>query len=399
MTKNFLPTETWQTVLRYAISVPVFFEINPVEMTSIEAMIIDYYDPSPYYDAERTRNILRRVCSSWNHYLIKFSHRFIEFTDVIHGRIRPKSLSKAVRISMRICRCLSCASIRLFDSNKAPIILEKALRDSKELWSLEILDGEWWKEQWKWLSKLHNRAPRLKSVPRQTSSDWDTIISLFPDVTFLNTATHDHEILPTPSSINSEHLTTISIDLTNLQDCRNWTLPSLKYFSFFAVEVTVEDYLTMADSIGRNLIVLYDCSWRSSETLPDKIWQLCPRIERFQTSFTWSSEPTFGTSLKSIRIRPDLIDEGTNLEDRVPVTALKKAGITSIGIDVTWWEIAMNQELKPCLEIQLEGGYFVRDAAGVSFPDFVIMLIRTYWKRECQLNAYTKGISTKFFWF
>lgn len=81
-----LPQETYQTILRYAISVPIFFEVVPSQ--DIETMITLYHNPDPYYASERTRNTFRRVCYAWNEYIMsKYSFRYVDFDDISAGHI------------------------------------------------------------------------------------------------------------------------------------------------------------------------------------------------------------------------------------------------------------------------------------------------------------------------
>ncbi|CCA71160.1 hypothetical protein PIIN_05096 [Serendipita indica DSM 11827] len=101
-----LPAELWQNVLRYAIYVPIFFEIDPAEAYGLPGLQ-RYCDPGGYWAAERTRNILMRICRAWVLYLRHFPHRYVELADVLHDRVPAEALAVAHRILWKVphCKC------------------------------------------------------------------------------------------------------------------------------------------------------------------------------------------------------------------------------------------------------------------------------------------------------
>ncbi|PVG04341.1 hypothetical protein CPB86DRAFT_693116, partial [Serendipita vermifera] len=95
-----VPLEIWHIILRYSISVPDLFDTHITDR--IPPWFIyesNWNDTDQYWDAERTRNNLRRVCSSWDIYLRKFAHRFVSMDDVVHQIIPASHLQSAIRIS------------------------------------------------------------------------------------------------------------------------------------------------------------------------------------------------------------------------------------------------------------------------------------------------------------
>ncbi|PVG04351.1 hypothetical protein CPB86DRAFT_660446, partial [Serendipita vermifera] len=75
---SMLPPEVYQIILRYSISVPNF--LDPDAVDRIPAWAIHqskWNNQTEYWAAERTRNSLRRVCKSWDHYLHRYGHRFV----------------------------------------------------------------------------------------------------------------------------------------------------------------------------------------------------------------------------------------------------------------------------------------------------------------------------------
>ncbi|CCA77164.1 hypothetical protein PIIN_11146 [Serendipita indica DSM 11827] len=54
-----VPVEIWQKILRHAMHIPVFFDIDPIETYCIQAM--PYFgDEEPYWETERVKNVLKR---------------------------------------------------------------------------------------------------------------------------------------------------------------------------------------------------------------------------------------------------------------------------------------------------------------------------------------------------
>lgn len=393
-----LPRELWQAILRYAISCPVFFEQDPIESFGIEATITQYYDDGPYYDSERTRNTLQRVCSSWNDYLGYFKYRFLEFSDVFHNRIPYTAMSQARRITIKTCSCMQCAATVINRDLLAEKVFSAALKSQDKPWAVEILDGEWEQTQWKWLSALQTQAPQLKSILRQESSYLDTIIGLFPNTIILTSSTPGIFTSPCPPPIISSHLTTMSLQLADFRDVHLWDLPNLLHFTFFALDITANDYIAIASALGKNLITFFDSSLAQGEDLPDDIWKLCPRVQHFQTSLGWPAICRIGKCVRCIRVRPALIDEATHLEDAIPLIALKRASVTTLVLDTTWWDVARCGYVYAYVSIGVDNGLVIKDVVGLTFLQFVIMLIRINGKGDRRNDAYARGVVEKFFW-
>ncbi|KIM24535.1 hypothetical protein M408DRAFT_75819, partial [Serendipita vermifera MAFF 305830] len=88
--------ELWQTILKYAISVPIFLDVEPFESREIDQYSYEY----PYWQTERIRNTLRRVCQDWNAFLKSYDHRFIQMDDVLHKRVPLAAIPSAIRIDL-----------------------------------------------------------------------------------------------------------------------------------------------------------------------------------------------------------------------------------------------------------------------------------------------------------
>lgn len=383
MRVDSLPSEILQTILRYAISVPVFFDTDPEQVSSIEDMITLYQDERLYYAAERTLNALRRVCSSWNDYLVNFSFRYVDFDYVFCGFIPRQVVSKAIRISLLYPKDLEDESFKQLCSSFFDL-----LEHGEDLWALEIFRGNLDD-----LTPLRSKAPRLKSIIN--GYHWPQPNDrLFPNATFmLGFGTPDSMesqlVLP---PLRSSYLTTLSIDLHLLyESCSSWKLPSLRNLSFRTNDRNPEGYLKMLRAIGKELRTLYDTAglreWSSSAALPDEVWTLCPKLERFQTSFTWPPQPSIPSSLQSLRVNLGnmTLSGRFRYENLVPVEALRRVGVRTIVLHDRW----INSHTHgPYITFMLRDGFTIRDIHGISFQEFVIMLARRSLRGDRRMDHY-----------
>lgn len=129
----FLPVELWYQILEENISLRTF--LDPARLPEVEDPHFNNHDyiratvplslgrssnrkttraelrskerrcqnEGTYWEMERQRNALRRVCKSWDQFLRLFSHRFVRIQDVFHGQVPIASLCKAIRISLTYC--------------------------------------------------------------------------------------------------------------------------------------------------------------------------------------------------------------------------------------------------------------------------------------------------------
>src|SRR5690349_21772750 len=96
-----LPVEVWQDILLDVISTPKLFSLDPIAA-------YEPPDEDEYWASERTRNTLRRVCSSWNQLLSQYDGRYVRTSDVLHKKIPATQLARALRIKVDDCRCARC---------------------------------------------------------------------------------------------------------------------------------------------------------------------------------------------------------------------------------------------------------------------------------------------------
>jgi hypothetical protein len=105
---NSTPAEIWQWILRYVINVPIFLDpdgitdhpTNTPISEHVHFLTSSWNDEGPYWAAERSRNICRRVCRAWDGYLGQtVGHRFVRVQDVNKERVHASALNTAIRIS------------------------------------------------------------------------------------------------------------------------------------------------------------------------------------------------------------------------------------------------------------------------------------------------------------
>lgn len=373
-----LPRELWETILRYAISVPVFFETDPIQVQDLETMVTLYKDPGPYYAAERTRNTLRRVSSSWNEYLTLFSFRYVELRDVLIGNIPSNAIHSAVRLRM-LCDDEEDDIIE-FDEDH-PKILIQAIQSKEGPLSLEILEDE--TLYWHYLTPLQEKLPWVKTVITDAQNMIPEANKLFPKAVFIGGSTRKSVTKYSNVPLSSPHITTLSIRIRKFERCQQWVLPSLRYLSFTSFYLTVGRYIDLLQTIGKELRILFDTSpFTRSFTLPTEIWTLCPNLERFQTSFAWPSHHQIPSSLQSIRINLYYLKGGwSDYEDIVPIESLQTAGISTITLTDSWMVLPKYPCFGDFISVMLNK-FTIHDIFGRSFQEFVILLILKYWKKE-----------------
>ncbi|CCA69310.1 hypothetical protein PIIN_03209 [Serendipita indica DSM 11827] len=305
----YLPTEIWQTILRHAIFVPLFFDTDPLSSYGLAALR-GYYDMSGYWDSERTRNKLRRVCSSWNAYLQHFAHRFVALKDVVHNHVPIAALPLAYRIHMTACKCFACINHGL--QNTGHLASSVSRSDSKEpvdrSWRVEILeiDHHWLREDalLKILaSKSHVRVyirPLLikvnKTIEHQSSSE----LRLYSG-------------LPGTEICSVQNLSTLRLALDTSLVSTIPPMPNLKHLSVIFTDrenSRGRDLLiNWLQQIGHQLLTLF---WATGERvnykLPIPIWSLCPSITSLQlpSDTLWSSPPpTHPITYLRLNLGPD----------------------------------------------------------------------------------------------
>jgi hypothetical protein len=399
MATERVPTEIWIKILRYAICVPLFLDTDPIDAYGVEAMISGYGDPTLYYAAERTLNNLRRVCSPWNTYLLQFSNRYVRCVDVQHGLLQANAMYSAIRLNLKICSKQSC---RFFLDH---VRISRILSAPAEMWALEILEGEF--QGYSDLQQLQNRAPFLRTIVGRNNQYIERALKSFPEISFVAVFGD----IRTPTLSHSK-LTTLSITMISIREYKTWDLPSLRTLSFYVDSMEVEDFVGMIRVVGKELRVLYDMGQLSPQYLPNELWNHCPNLEQFQTSFAWPSEMEISSSLRYLRLSSEILEKWEHMGlrqsmeephiryfERIPIPALRKAGINAIGLECHWWHAAKKTELEPFISFGMDYGLQLYDIRRVLFQDFVVGLIKVYWKGDKEGEISAKVVDSQAFLF
>ena len=371
-----LPIELWESILRYSISVPIFFDIDPAA-TSIGAFITRYQDEHPYWASERCRNKLRRVCSAWNIYLQQFDHRFVRLQDVISGFIPLSGIRRAKRVQLYF------PELRYPEYRAGRNLLQTAFAQEGE-WAMTIMDGG--TPELDYMALLSRKIPHLKSIIRIHPESLIHTSHLFPSLRLVLIQGVEAEQIG--EGISLPLLTTLHMGETANNALYSWKFRSLQHLSFEIRGLKSATFIEMLRSIGQNLITCFDTSCPSGQEFPNETWSLCPRLRQIQTSFTWPADSSIPTSIHCIRISIEnlgLADEAPSL-GRLPATAILEARIQNVRFDWRWWDVIKDNDDESYeldyLLFGMEYGIFLQDAEGTDFSKFLVTLLSFYWKRN-----------------
>lgn len=277
----------------------MFFEVDPIGACGFREFINWYSEESPYYTAERYRNALRRVCSSWNVYLLRFNYRYVDLDDVQRGSIPIMAISQAIRLVYRPFE----------DGPKAQMeLVKRCLSEGSGYWPLEILDGGI--VQIDGLFFNSGRIPEIRSIRCTTRFlDHEGFASLAPKLTFFDASIQDpyvvYDLPPINTSIHNlkvSQLTSLVICLDQFNLLLPSEFPGLKhlsispsYYLFSEPYISPEEMTVILKQVGKNLVTFSDTSDSSALYygsngsilyIPSEIWELCPNLIWFCTVFT-----------------------------------------------------------------------------------------------------------------
>jgi hypothetical protein len=386
-----LPQELLQIILRYAISVPVFLDVEAVDTISplmINYPNIEWNRSKLYWTAERNLNKLRRVCRSWNFYLCQYEHRFVRMFDVAHGVIPAHYLQSAIRISLggHIKACCGKCKIEPF----WPCGEE----------DLHVYDGY----QKLCQRVLHQFRPLKVQIMDFGNSDFymsELLCSISPSA-FLNLVivqaayiaelqTVSELISSLPSlrhcfvkcrwgynddvSLKSSTLTTLFFPFrrsTEPFECfmeGKMYLPALRhlYMTIYGYQgvfgVYDTSWLALLKNVGKELRSLYlPVHGHLGIELPEDIWRLCPKLELLHTSMKLGAAPPPDHPLHTLSIPNICFQDGCSLPNCIP----DWPRIRTIRINGQWARLLDRLRLG-CLDPRLR----VEDAFGESYSEHI----------------------------
>jgi hypothetical protein len=376
-----LPVEILQMILRYSISVPGF--LDPEEMTGSSWPLYkhDRSDSSGYYEAERTRNILQRVCRSWDEYLRRYAHRFVPIVDVIHGNVPLQYLRTAIRIALDDPShfgdlCKDCSLEKLVpDSDDCSLQLDMYRRYDYIQLCCHLLEGEkplraeivncgWNGDLILSRKGLEHIFPNLMCIHTE-DVQVDTFFALNM-IRSLPSLCHMYPFLKDVYIDNSVELKSptlitlyLSIHIPNLPLTafteETLYLPALRHLyitsSWYERSQEYDElaWLPLVKAVGKELRTLFlpvepGCNKKS---VPEEIWSICPKLEVLH-NLHWQlpdTPPPVGHPIHTLGVRCDHITPESALEKTVP----DWPGLRTVRINENWnyWGVVNSRLTDP----------------------------------------------------
>jgi hypothetical protein len=397
------PIEIWHTILKYSISVPLFFDPDPVATYGVD-ILRKYSYEAPYWESERTRNALRRVCYGWNDILKVYDHRFIRLYDVIHDRVPITALPFAIRLDLDDSYGCKCPNICLGRIRQCWMeiehIWEMAPFSSKDeaalappiAWKVEIIKG-WIPEHVGYCSILKTRAPNLQAMIAQSlgmvsyAADLPPTLRLF--MTDINESRGHFDIIGM-DSITTLHLAVDSLEIP----IGKGILPGLRHLSIDRSEydhsTLQQDVCDFLEHICSQLQTLHLSETLTSVPIEPRLWDILLRVERLQLPYSWDNcgvprhhpVQTIQISIRAI------LSAGRGMHIREDIAhlflPLSSEHHWVVRMDTTWGEEFFTRPSESVVSI--DEYYKARlvpfvDSNGESFIQYVVFLITAFWRQ------------------
>jgi hypothetical protein len=299
-------------IFQYSISVPRFLDPDGIVDGFPPWVVTErgWSNPSSYYEAESTRNALRRVCRSWDNYLQRYARRFVRMVDVAHGKVPFHYLQSAIRISFNGHNdnwCKVCKSKGIYSSSQGGrpnrggyFQLCRAIIEENQPFRAQIIDCKY--DNSRILDGLLSSFPHLVCIhaPHVLSvNPIFTATELIQSIGSLSFLRHVYTDLRWVGnnllSIKSSTLTTLSLSFsvpnpsfTSFSDKRLF-LPAPRHLHvrscLYNEPVRYEEpsWLPLVRILGRELRSLFlprevGCT---TKVVPGEIWKICPKLEEF----------------------------------------------------------------------------------------------------------------------
>ncbi|CCA72225.1 hypothetical protein PIIN_06160 [Serendipita indica DSM 11827] len=387
-----IPTEIWQKILRFAIYVPIFLEIDPATVHGAEA-IPKYCDDRQYWDTERDKNALQRVCFAWNVYLRRFQHRFVRLADVFHGFVPVESLCRAYRIYAGDCEtgaCVACWRVDINQEWNIPIHQS----DGKEIvWNLEIVEIEIDCENFIDYLCQDNRLANLSAVVR--SGYQFPKLEQLCNLRFYCGVRDD--MLQHSSNITTLHV-------ANMTRFFSHFLPQLRHLSIYLSPRTSPEFVEWLQDHGSRLLTLsISGGLNALYDIYHSIWTFCPELTTLHLRIRskWTAPPLnhpikdlcSGHLHPNAKRQPCAYCGGAHpyIMDP-PVQDLLDAGIPTVAL-LHAWNIVFRYTNIPCVAAILR-------VHGISLVDRNRLTVVDYWVSQLEtIRRGVRGYDKKFFAF
>jgi hypothetical protein len=309
-TARALPTELFHEILEESILLPEFLdpycipEVNNPLLFIGQSSLQVYENEPVYWEAERHRNVLRRVCKSFDSYLRRFDHRYIRIVDLYHGYVPLQAVYTAIRIHfLYTCPVFDfCRQCHLINGNSTtPIDLAHLLSvvgKADSHLAAKIITGRSLAVA-KVLENTYEKLPHLRVLLDVDSHAFGQLGSGLGNINQLQTLHLFTDYGHVPWSSLPKSLTTL-IYHSEWTHFPYWTistqLPNLRQLRLQgpADKLGIADLTRILEIFGHQLrsLQIGNPSFGIARTAtPLKIWDLCPQLERLDTAIHLDSLP------------------------------------------------------------------------------------------------------------
>lgn len=404
---------------------------------------------STYKVAEQTLNRLRRVCHSWNEFLLDFINKGSFVTCVPAYWHRPEEwpssnrLSKARRIqivhtyeclcdtpcylSLRWRREHSLAHSpsevggleRIYSSADGPLAVTSL---HGALYEFDFADSRKMMPNLRILSLRRDRTAASALPMRQLSEAYPRLTHL--EVLDVGPDTFDPGLdLPSLTTLSLQPNRTPTVLYTRWGDPRIWNLPSLRYLFIKGIYTShfitshIEPLLRATGSQLRGLSIARDLahfSGRIGFEFPDTIWEQCPNLECIggtALSLLHMPVPPRTVPVRTVFLNAifgvDWMPNTTEIKvretpDIVAAVAKRWPNVESFQLQITWDRFLLKFFHKPKQHraewinflvpfglFQRRHGCPLRDVNGVAFDDDKVYWVRQKVQMEAVILAQT----------
>lgn len=411
MASNSLPVELWCQILQESISAPSL--LNPYHLSEATNPLLGYssscsWQPEQsYWSTERHRNILRRVCKSWDAYLCRFNHRFVRASDVYHRHVPKEALLNATRIEQVPCKSTDCPMCTLEGDEQQLLALIARLGQS----SVEIIKWHTYEVSCEILAllwKMSSMLPSLKVIMTGSAYSsavdiiWPGVITVYPKLSSImfstDMALSDWPIISAP---NLTMLDFFHPSRPFMIPLEKFHLPSLRHlrFSSHASQIGEQSnrLIPLLKAVGRNLLSLQVGTGTGSwEALPPEVWELCPLLERLDTTLCYRHPPHPSHPIHTISavFRFAIVqNEEVKRFSRLPTSLNNWPSLRRIIIKDIWDQLPYSwtpEEIRSFLLTYIsyceENGISVQDQKGILLKESGLESFLIEWSILCRMT-------------
>ncbi|KIM24540.1 hypothetical protein M408DRAFT_27009 [Serendipita vermifera MAFF 305830] len=391
--------EIWHTILKYAISVPIFLDVEFIQARGIDQYSYQY----PYWQAERIRNTLRRVCHAWSGFLKLYDHRFIRIDDVIHKRVPLTALPSAIRIDLEWIGNCSCAEYcnsvgDIYWDEMQDVWMGALCKYDTYPWKLEIIGGCYGREH------MHALGPLVPNLRVMVSQEWGVIFAFGRIISDVGNPLGPQLSMSMCAAANLGTIHMTDPDLSMKISITSGEFPSLRHLIIDVDDMQEPfeqwEFHTFLQYIGPQLRTFHYRYQIHVESLDSSLWSILPNVESIQLPFRWTlSDIPKGHPLKRVQVAAWRILDHFNEEStwdsalslHCPLSSQRKL---SYARDVAWrYLLFEHPSFSLCIWSYFEDNdAHLEDVHGDTLFQYIIFLIKAFWKQPhrtyCRTPSY-----------